>query len=75
LDIRGTKIPVIGGAGLIGSHIVEELLGEDVKETDVQLSYVLFQPRSFNSLGLRSGRDQMTNKLNIHLYQEEIKSD
>jgi UDP-glucose 4-epimerase len=32
LDIGGKKILVIGGAGLIGSHVVEELLKEDVKE-------------------------------------------
>ena len=32
LDIRGKRILVIGGAGLIGSHVVEELLKEDVKE-------------------------------------------
>lgn len=31
-DIKGNKILVIGGAGLIGSHIVEELIKEDVKE-------------------------------------------
>jgi UDP-glucose 4-epimerase len=35
LDIRGKKILVIGGAGLIGSHVVEELLKEDVKEVIV----------------------------------------
>ena len=32
MDIRGKRILVIGGAGLIGSHVVEELLKEDVKE-------------------------------------------
>ncbi len=32
MDIRGSKILVIGGAGLIGSHVVEELLKEDIKE-------------------------------------------
>ncbi|MFC1505006.1 NAD-dependent epimerase/dehydratase family protein [Thermodesulfobacteriota bacterium] len=32
MDIRNKKIMVIGGAGLIGSHVVEELLKEDVKE-------------------------------------------
>jgi UDP-glucose 4-epimerase len=35
LDIRGKKILVIGGAGLIGSHVVEELLKEDVGEVIV----------------------------------------
>ncbi|OPY15538.1 MAG: dTDP-glucose 4,6-dehydratase [Syntrophus sp. PtaB.Bin001] len=32
MNIAGSKILVIGGAGLIGSHVVEELLKEDVKE-------------------------------------------
>lgn len=35
MDIRDKKILVIGGAGLIGSHVVEELLKEDVKEVVV----------------------------------------
>ncbi|MCX5814231.1 MAG: SDR family NAD(P)-dependent oxidoreductase [Proteobacteria bacterium] len=35
MDIRASKILVIGGAGLIGSHVVEELLKEDVKEVIV----------------------------------------
>ncbi len=35
MDIRGARILVIGGAGLIGSHVVEELLKEDVKEVIV----------------------------------------
>lgn len=32
MDIINKKILVIGGAGLIGSHVVEELLKEDIKE-------------------------------------------
>jgi UDP-glucose 4-epimerase len=35
LNIQGKRILVIGGAGLIGSHVVEELLKEDVKEVCV----------------------------------------
>jgi UDP-glucose 4-epimerase len=32
MDIRGKRFLVIGGAGLIGSHTVEALLKEDIKE-------------------------------------------
>mgnify|MGYP001210127528 CR=1 FL=1 len=32
MDYRGKKVVVIGGAGLIGSHTVDQLLGEDVAE-------------------------------------------
>lgn len=32
MDIRGKKLVVIGGAGLIGSHTVDRLIKEDVKE-------------------------------------------
>ena len=35
MDINDKRILVIGGAGLIGSHVVEELLKEDVKEVIV----------------------------------------
>lgn len=35
MDITGKRILVIGGAGLIGSHVVEELLREDVEKVIV----------------------------------------
>ena len=35
MDIIGKKILVIGGAGLIGSHVVEELLKEDIHQVVV----------------------------------------
>jgi UDP-glucose 4-epimerase len=34
-DIRGKSVLVIGGAGLIGSHVVDELLQEDVRHVIV----------------------------------------
>ena len=35
MDLKNKRILVIGGAGLIGSHVVEELLKEDIKEVIV----------------------------------------
>ncbi|MBO6769764.1 MULTISPECIES: NAD-dependent epimerase/dehydratase family protein [unclassified Thalassospira] len=35
MDIRGKKFVVVGGAGLIGSHTVDELIKEDVSEVVV----------------------------------------
>jgi UDP-glucose 4-epimerase len=40
VDLKGKKIVVVGGAGLIGSHTVDELLKEDVKEIIVYDNFV-----------------------------------
>ena len=32
MDLNGKRLLVIGGGGLIGSHTVDALLGEDVEE-------------------------------------------
>jgi UDP-glucose 4-epimerase len=40
MDIRGKKLLVIGGAGLIGSHTVDSLLREDVGEVIVYDNFV-----------------------------------
>jgi UDP-glucose 4-epimerase len=40
MDIRGKKLVVIGGAGLIGSHTVDLLLKEDVREIVIYDNFV-----------------------------------
>jgi UDP-glucose 4-epimerase len=40
VDIRGKRLLVIGGAGLIGSHTVDELVKEDVAEIVVYDNFV-----------------------------------
>lgn len=40
MDLKNKKFVVIGGAGLIGSHTVEELLKEDVKEVVIYDNFV-----------------------------------
>jgi len=37
MDIKGKKFVVVGGAGLIGSHTVDALLKEDIKEVSETL--------------------------------------
>ena len=40
MELKGKRLVVIGGAGLIGSHTVDELLKEDVKELVVYDNFV-----------------------------------
>src|SRR5690606_41830235 len=40
MDIKGKKLLVIGGAGLIGSHVVDELVKEDVAEIRIYDNFV-----------------------------------
>jgi len=51
MDIRGKKLLVIGGAGLIGSHTVDALLREDVGEVIVYDNFV--RGRLENLVGAR----------------------
>jgi len=46
-DIKGAKVLVIGGAGFIGSHVVDELIKEDVAEIIV---YDNFSRGSYENL-------------------------
>lgn len=39
-DIKGKSILVIGGAGFIGSHVVDQLLNEDIKEVIIYDNFV-----------------------------------
>ena len=41
MDLKGKKFVVVGGAGLIGSHTVDELLKEEVKEIIVYDNFVI----------------------------------
>lgn len=40
MDLRGTRLVLIGGAGLVGSHIVDQLLKEGVAEVVVYDNFV-----------------------------------
>jgi UDP-glucose 4-epimerase len=40
MDIRGKRLVVVGGAGLIGSHTVDQLLKDDVKEVVIYDNFV-----------------------------------
>lgn len=40
MDIKGKRLVVVGGAGLIGSHTVDRLLQEDVKEVVIYDNFV-----------------------------------
>ena len=40
MDLKGKKLVVVGGAGLIGSHIVDRLVAEDVAEVVVYDNFV-----------------------------------
>lgn len=40
MELKGKKIVVVGGAGLIGSHTVDELLQEDIKELIIYDNFV-----------------------------------
>ena len=40
MDLQGKKLVAIGGAGLIGSHTVDRLLQEDVKEILIYDNFV-----------------------------------
>ena len=55
MEIRGKKLVVVGGAGLIGSHTVDQLLKEDVGEILIYDNFV--RGRSENlSRALRDAR-------------------
>jgi UDP-glucose 4-epimerase len=48
MDIRGKKLVVVGGAGLIGSHAIDQLLKEDVKEILVYDNFVRGRAENLN---------------------------
>ncbi|MDC1118107.1 NAD-dependent epimerase/dehydratase family protein [Alphaproteobacteria bacterium] len=49
MDIRGKKMVVIGGAGLIGSHAIDELVKEDVREIVIYDNFFRGTPENLES--------------------------
>lgn len=49
MDIRGKRLVVIGGAGLIGSHTVDHLIKEDVKEVVIYDNFVRGRLENLNN--------------------------
>lgn len=49
MDIKGKRLVVIGGAGLIGSHTIDQLLLDDVKEVVVYDNFVRGRVENLNN--------------------------
>ncbi len=49
MDLRGTKLVLVGGAGLIGSHVADQLLAEDVKEILIYDNFVRGRAENLNN--------------------------
>jgi UDP-glucose 4-epimerase len=49
MDIKGKRLVVIGGAGLIGSHTIDQLLLDDVKEVVVYDNFVRGRIENLNN--------------------------
>ena len=60
-DIKGKKILVIGGAGFIGSHVVDELLKEDIGGITIYDNFVRGTPDNIEN-ALRLGHWDIKNK-------------
>ena len=48
MDIRGKKLVLVGGAGLIGSHTADALLKEDVKQLVIYDNFVRGRVENLN---------------------------
>jgi UDP-glucose 4-epimerase len=49
MDLRGKKLVLVGGAGLIGSHVADQLLGEDVKEILIYDNFLRGRTENLNN--------------------------
>lgn len=48
MELKGSKIVVVGGAGLIGSHTIDQLVKEDVKEIVIYDNFVRGRAENLN---------------------------
>mgnify|MGYP002714259452 CR=1 FL=1 len=59
MDIRGKKVVVIGGAGLIGSHAVDQLTQTDVGEIVIYDNFVRGTHENLAEIGRASCRERV----------------
>src|SRR5262245_2918688 len=48
MELSGTKLILVGGAGLIGSHAADELLAHDVREVVIYDNFVRGTPENLS---------------------------
>ena len=48
MELKGKRLMVVGGAGLMGSHTVDQLLNEDVEKVLIYDNFITWPGREFS---------------------------